>query len=198
LAAHQVDAAQQKLEPTWLSAQVPEGMNALAIQFFMVLKEVGEDLFALIEAPPTLALAAELLGMDERGVGGRPNGAGGYLVVEACGCGQPKDWIDNPVGRQVSWHSDSGSKLAFRTALDPQGGDGGNAALRVLPGSALRVREDVMLELPGAAPHPKEVRLPLDETQMLVWNPTTWHATDVQVRNLRPCVSPLDLFSLVL
>jgi len=136
-----VDTAQKRIEPTWLSEALPEGMNALAVQFLMVVKEVGDDLMALIEAPATLALAAELLDMEERGVGGGPNGAGGYIVVEACGCGQPREWIESPVGQQVGWHSDSGSKLAFRTALDPQGASGGNAALRVLPGSATRLRE---------------------------------------------------------
>ena len=58
-------------------------MNRLAVQFLMVLKE-SPGLMAAIEHGPTHSLAAELLGVDTRGVGGNPQGA---LVVEACGLG---------------------------------------------------------------------------------------------------------------
>ena len=100
------------------------GMNRLAVQFLMVLKE-SPGLMAAIEHGPTHSLAAELLGVDTRGVGGNPQGA---LVVEACGLGDHPPRTEP--NRQVRWHSDYSSDLAFRTALEPQGPGTNNAGLR--------------------------------------------------------------------
>ena len=99
-------------------------MNRLAVQFLMVLKE-SPGLMAAIEHGPTHSLAAELLGVDTRGVGGNPQGA---LVVEACGLGDHPPRTEP--NRQVRWHSDYSSDLAFRTALEPQGPGTNNAGLR--------------------------------------------------------------------
>ena len=170
----EVSELQKKVEPKWEAMEFP-GMNRLACQFLMVLKE-SPALMAAVEHAPTLSLAAELLGVDTRGVGGSPQGA---LVIEACGLG------DHP----VHWHSNSTADLAFRTALDPQGLGTKTAGLRVLPGSHLRSFEEVTAELraiPGNeegemfAPHPEELTVPLDPESHVIWSPSVWHATELQ------------------
>ncbi len=179
----EVSELQKKIEPEWEAMEFP-GMNRLACQFLMVLKE-SPKLMSIIEHGPTLSLAAELLGVDVRGVGGSPQGA---LVIEACGLGyHPPRTQPN---RQVAWHSEPGSDLSFYTVLDPQGPNTRRAGLRVLPGSHLRNLAEVTAELraiPGNEErqmferHPEEQIVPLDPESHVVWSPSMWHATELQV-----------------
>ena len=69
----QVKNLQKKIQPDWEATEFP-GMDRLACQFLMVLKE-SPTLMAAMEHGPTLSLAAELLGVDTRGVGGSAQGA---------------------------------------------------------------------------------------------------------------------------
>jgi ectoine hydroxylase-related dioxygenase (phytanoyl-CoA dioxygenase family) len=63
-------AAQQAIGPAGQGVECPDGMDSAAVRSLMAVKALGEELVALLEAPATLALAAELLDMEERGVGG--------------------------------------------------------------------------------------------------------------------------------
>ena len=160
-----------------------------------VLKAGGESLLSLLEEPTTLTLAAGLLGLDENDDARVGRGGGvSELRIEAVGMGDTltldEMQLDGPQqGAQLHWHSDTGSKLAFRTAIDPQGAKSENAALRVLPGSHLRSYEEVAEEIDRLNPstkgkvysdHPAEVEVALDRASTLIWNPTTWHATGKQ------------------
>eukprot|EP01052_Picozoa_sp_SAG31_P027375 SAG31_NODE_2559_length_5487_cov_68.463066_1_plen_521_part_00 len=202
-----IDRLQCEVEPEWRATEWPTGMNILACQCLMVLRRGGEELLALMEQPQTLTLAASLLEL----------GTVQDLVIEACDCGDALLLDDYPEMRvegedpdgepaaQLQWHSDGEAGLnhvAFRTAIDPQGTGTPNASLRLLPGTHLRPRNEVAVELsalvsqhvmnrqPDAsqkvyALHPAEVRMPLAYGQTLVWNPTTWHATERQQLNVK-------------
>ena len=109
-----------------------------------VLKAGGEPLLSMLEEPTKLTLAAALLGLDDTDDASVGRGGGvSALRISHVGMGDTltldEMQLEGPQrGAQIHWHSDSGSKLAFRTAIDAQGGESGNAALRVLPGSHLR------------------------------------------------------------
>lgn len=149
----------------------------------------------MLEEPTKLTLAAALLGLDDTDDASVGRGGGvSALRISHVGMGDTltldEMQLEGPQrGAQIHWHSDSGSKLAFRTAIDAQGGESGNAALRVLPGSHLRSFEEMAAEFnrldPAAkgkvyATHPDEVEVALDRGSTLVWTPTTWHATELQ------------------
>lgn len=176
-----IDARQRAIEPEWERADLPDHFNRSACQFLMM----GELLLRQVERPDLLAWARSLLECDE-------------IHIGACGLGDASKIIssDGRPQRQVHWHADGGpdvAQVALRTALDPHGSD--NGPLRILPGSMGRPSEDVREELrqlelaTGAcndepdllfARHPHEVEVHLDPRWMLVWNPSTWHATGVK------------------
>ena len=119
-----IDKLQREIEPEWRATVFPPGINRQAAQFLMVLKAGGERLLALVEDSATLALAAELLQLEERTVGGR--GTAGGLVMCACGMGEPEEWLSQPEGQRVQWHVDvtpgqDPDNVAFRTVIDEQG-----------------------------------------------------------------------------
>jgi hypothetical protein len=181
----------------------------------MVLRRGGEELFSIFEQPQTTSLAMALLGLDDE-AGPQSASSRPQLVIEAVGLGDalsldemqvaaPSEQSTPPGAAagaayaQLHWHSDSPSKLSFRTAIDPQGPATPNAALRLLPGSHLRPRAEVEAELAALHPpepppppppparekvcyaaHPQEVLVGLDASRTLVWNPSTWHATERQ------------------
>ena len=190
---------QCEIEPLWAVTDYPPGLNRLAVQFLLVLKACGEELHALIESEKTLKLASALLEDDAGQQLPREEGIRS-LVIEACGMGEVAEWVDEPAGQQVEWHSDYNSRLAFRYAIDAQGPGTPNATLRVLPGSQHQPYEAVAAELQALeaeaagghsdpapdgkqkkkpnqmyARHPQE--LPLDPGSTLIWNPSCWHAT---------------------
>ena len=192
-----IDGLQREVEPEWRAREWPAGVNIQACQFLMVLQRGGEELLAVVEQAETMTLAVALLGLDSVATDTGAAGAGlEGLVIEACGLGDTLRLDDYPeieVSReaQIAWHSDSSSKLAFRTAIDPQGAGTANASLRVLPRSHERPRAEVEAELAALlgdaekgqhvhAPHPDEVAVALDAATTLIWNPTTWHATEAQ------------------
>jgi hypothetical protein len=160
----------------------------------LVLKAGGEELLTLLEDGPTLKLASALLdGGEERLSLIEPSalsrdGGISTLVIEACGMGD--EWTDEPTARQeeVEWRSDGECQgrptvVAFRCAIDSaQAVDTDDtAALRLLPGSAGRPRQEVEKELRAlsVAQHPDEVKVALDTSTTLVWNPATWHTITV-------------------
>lgn len=160
-----------------------------------MLKAGGEPLLSLLEEPTMLTLAAGLLELDDTDDARVGRGGGVSEVrIEAVGMGDTltleEMQLDGPQkGAQLHWHSDTGSNLAFRTAIDPQGGRSGNASLRVLPGSHLRSYEEMAKEIDRLDPsargkvystHPGEVDVALDRGSTLIWSPTTWHATGLQ------------------
>ncbi|MCZ6633743.1 MAG: phytanoyl-CoA dioxygenase family protein, partial [bacterium] len=132
-----------------------------------------------------VALAKRILGVEEVHVG-------------ACGLGDASKIVsaDGRLQQQVHWHADGGpevQQVSFRTALDRH--DPTNAPLRVLPGSHVRERDEVMEELRQVelatgrhdtmpdhlfAQHPHEMEVVLDPRWTLVWTPSCWHATGVK------------------
>ncbi|MBT3603593.1 MAG: hypothetical protein HOE48_02415 [Candidatus Latescibacteria bacterium] len=177
----EVDWRQRMVSAEWEKMQWPEGMNRGAGQFFMV----GEPLFLAVERPEIVDMAKQVLGVDEVHIG-------------ACGLGDASKIVsaDGRLLQQVHWHADGGpdvKQVSLRTALDRH--DPSNAPLRVLPGTHLRPRDEVMEELRQVeiatgrhnempehffAKHPHEIEVVLDPRWTLVWTPSCWHATGVK------------------
>ena len=177
----EVDRIQQDITREWEQMDWPDGFNRLACQFFMV----GELLLQTVEQSHLVEMARRLLGCEEVHIG-------------ACGIGDASRVIaeDGRPQRQVHWHADGSpevKQVSLRTALDRH--DSSNAPLRVLPGSHLRPKEEVLEELRQVelatgqhnappellfARHPEEVAVVLDPRWTLVWTPSCWHATGVK------------------
>lgn len=177
----EIDARQRVVEEEWERADLPDRFNRSACQFLMM----GELILRHVERPELLEWARALLECDE-------------IHIGACGLGDASKIIasDGRPQRQVHWHADGGpdvAQVALRTALDRHGPD--NGPLRILPGSMVRLGEDVREELRQLelaeggyegepellfARHPHEVEVHLDPRWTLVWNPSTWHATGVK------------------
>ena len=181
----EIDRLQQEIEPVWKKTEWPKGFNRLACQFLMI----GEPLLKLVDSPELVEMARVLLDCEQ-------------IHIEACGLGDASLADTNASKRprpQVQWHADGrpGDKLvSVRTALDRH--DLPNAPLRVLPGSHLRPRDEVLeefmqLELATGehsempelcyGRHPHEVEVQLDPRWSLVWTPTLWHATGEKKTN---------------
>jgi hypothetical protein len=177
----EVERRQREVSPEWEQTNWPEGMNRGACQFLMV----GEPLFQAVERPEILAMAKRIFGGEE-------------IHVGACGLGDASKIVsaDDWLRQQVHWHADGGpdvKQVSLRTALDRH--DPTNAPLRVLPGTHLRDRDEVMEELRQVeiatgqhndmpdhffARHPGEIEIVLDPRWTLVWTPSCWHATGVK------------------
>jgi len=176
-----VERKQRKMSPIWEQTTFPDGFNRGACQFLMV----GEPLFLAVERPEIVAMAKRILGVDEVHIG-------------ACGLGDASKIVsaDGRLRQQVHWHADGGpevKQVSLRTALDRH--DSSNAPLRVLPGTHVRPRDEVMEELRQVeiatgqhnespdhffAKHPHEIEVVLDPRWTLVWTPSCWHATGVK------------------
>ena len=176
-----VEPIQRAVEPEWEERDWSAGLNRGACQFFMV----GEPLLEMVEQPAVVDLARRILWAKEVHVG-------------ACGLGDASKIVsaDARPQQQVHWHADGGpevQQVSFRTALDRH--DPTNAPLRVLPGSHVRERDEVMEELRQVelatgqhdtmpdhlfARHPHEIDVVLDPRWTLVWTPSCWHATGVK------------------
>lgn len=159
----------------------PSDFNKLACQFLVI----GELVLEIVERPELIEMAKQLLDCDEVHIG-------------ACGFGDALKIIsqDGRSCQQVDWHSDGGpevKQVSFRTALDSH--HSGNAPLRVLPGSHLRLKTEIWEELIqleiasgqhcniptiSFAKHPAEVEIVLDPRWTLVWTPSCWHATGIK------------------
>ena len=155
--------------------------NKLACQFL----SVGELVLEMVEQPKLIEMAKQLLDCDRVHIG-------------ACGFGDALKIVsqDGRSFQQVDWHSDGGpevKQVSFRTALDCH--HPGNAPLRILPGSHLRLKTEVWEELiqleitsgqhqdiPSISfvKHPAEVKIVLDPRWTLVWTPSCWHATGIK------------------
>ncbi len=177
----EVDRVQRSNAAKWEATDWPKGMNIGACQFLMA----GETVLSLVEQPAIVYLAGSLLGTDE-------------IHVGACGMGDASKTVasDGRPLHQVHWHADGGpdvQQVSFRTALDRH--DTSNGPLRVLPGTHVRERDEVIEELRQLeiatgqhdeppelcfARHPSEVEVVLDPRWTLVWTPSCWHATGVK------------------
>ena len=173
-----VDRLQRENEPVWETTDWPDGYNIGACQFLMM----KEQALKLVEAPEAVAIARELLGTDDVHIG-------------ACGLGDSSKMVskDGRAKVQVQWHADGGpdvKQVSFRTSLDRH--DTSNGPLRVLPGTHLRPRDEVLegirqVEIATGthndepdlcfAKQPGEVEVRLDPRWTLVWTPSCWHAT---------------------
>ena len=169
---HQADNSDQE-KNSW-----PNNFNKLACQFL----SVGKLVLEMTEKPELIGIAKQLLGCKEVHIG-------------ACGFGDALKIIsqDGRSVQQVDWHSDGGpevKQVAFRTALDLH--HSGNAPLRFLPGSHIRLKTEIWEELiqleiasgqhqdiPSISfiKHPSEIEIVLDPCWTLVWTPSCWHAT---------------------
>lgn len=174
----EVERLQRTNQPKWEATDWPEGHNIGACQFLMMKDQALE----LVEKPEALAIARRLLGTDD-------------IHIGACGMGDASKTVsrDGRAKIQVHWHSDGGpdvKQVSFRTALDRH--DPSNGPLRVLPGTHLRPKDEVLEELRQIeiatgthneppdlcfARHPAEVEVRLDPRWTLVWTPSCWHAT---------------------
>lgn len=177
----EVDRVQLANASEWEATDWPEGMNIGACQFLMA----GETVLSLVERPEVVNLARALLGTDD-------------IHVGACGMGDASKTVsaDGRARQQVQWHADGGpdvQQVSFRTALDRH--DAPNGPLRVLPGTHLRERDEVIEEIRqieiATGQHnetpelcftkqPGEVEVVLDPRWTLVWTPSCWHATGVK------------------
>ena len=174
----EVDQLQREVVPEWERREWPQEFNLRAYQFYMV----GEPLFRLAERPDIVDMAKQLLGTDQMHIGACELGE---ITAAFTDDGQP--W------RRLGWHVDGQENVdcvSFRTALDRHGPD--NAPLRMLPGSHLLPRIEVLRELQELemavtglcesrgecfARHPDEIAIELDPSFTLVWSSSAWHAT---------------------
>lgn len=177
----EVDWRQRTVEREWTKAEWPQEFNRGACQFFMV----GEPLLQAVEQPQVLQMVRKILGHDD-------------IHIGACGLGDASKTVsaDGRLHQQVHWHADGGpdvKQVSLRTALDRH--DPTNAPLRVLPGTHVKPRDEVIEELRQIeiatgqhdempdlffAKHPHEVEVILDPRWTLVWTPSCWHATGIK------------------
>jgi len=177
----EVDWRQRTVEREWIKAEWPQGFNRGACQFFMV----GEPLLQAVEQPEILQMARRILDCDD-------------IHIGACGLGDASKTVsaDVRLQQQVQWHADGGpdvKQVSLRTALDRH--DTSNAPLRVLPGTHVKPRDEIIEELRHLeiatgqhddmpelffAKHPREVEVVLDPRWTLVWTPSCWHATGIK------------------
>jgi len=94
---HLIERLQTEMEPTLQGAGFHAGLNWPCVLFLNVFKAGGESLLSLVEDNANLALAAELLDLDEHlaSTSGRTLDA---LVVSGCGLGDPAEWLKAPRG----------------------------------------------------------------------------------------------------
>ena len=176
-----VDRLQVDGEAEWASREWPNSYNRMACQFLML----GEPVLKMVEQPHLIEIAKRILNCDEVHIG-------------ACGCGDASHRVatDGRPMRQVHWHVDGSpevKQVSFRIALDRH--DPTNAPLRILPGTHLVPRDEMLEDLTQIelatgqhdnmpdqmfARHPHEVEVVLDPRWTLVWTPSCWHATGVK------------------